>query len=153
MNDSPEAYVLISKRATASKWISRTGQGLAGIVALLLLIDAFLKLLQLPVVLETISDIGWPTSSVVPLGVILLVSTILYILPRTAVLGAILLTAYLGGAVATHARIGSPIFTHTLFGVYVGALLWLGLVFRNPILRRAFGFLRVDPDESASRKL
>jgi hypothetical protein len=83
---------------------------------------------------------GWPASSVVPLGVILLVSTILYLLPRTAVLGAILLTAYLGGAVAAHARLGSPIFTHTLFGVYVGALLWSALLLRRPRLRSVLGF-------------
>jgi hypothetical protein len=94
-----------------------------------------MKLLQLPVVLATMSEIGWPIGCVVPLGVILLIATALYAVPRTAVLGAILLTAYLGGAVATHARIGSPVFTHTLFGVYVGILMWAGLYLRYSTLR------------------
>jgi hypothetical protein len=120
--------------------MARAGQAVTGLVALFLIADAVMKLLRLPVVLDTMREMGWPASSVVPLGVILLVSTILYLLPRTAVLGAILLTAYLGGAVAAHARLGSPILTHTLFGVYVGALLWSGLLLRRPRLRSVLGF-------------
>lgn len=134
MNRSPEA------RRAASGWMARAGQAVTGLVALFLIADAVMKLLRLPVVLDTMREMGWPASSVVPLGVILLVSTILYLLPRTAVLGAILLTAYLGGAVAAHARLGSPIFTHTLFGVYVGALLWSALLLRRPRLRSVLGF-------------
>jgi hypothetical protein len=100
--------------------------------------DAGMKLMQLPIVLQTTAQLGWPTSSVVPLGMILLVSTLLYIFPRTSILGAVLLTGYLGGAVATHARIDSPLFTHTLFGVYVGVILWAGLYLRDPVLRSVF---------------
>ena len=65
----------------------------------------------------------------------LLGSTLLYAIPRTAVLGAILLTAYLGGAVATHVRVGSPLFSHTLFGVYLGVIVWGGLWLRDPRIR------------------
>ena len=101
---------------------------------LFMVMDAGMKLAQLPVALQSTSQLGWATSSVIPLGVVLLVCTILYAVPQTSVLGAILLTGYLGGAVATHARIGSPILTHTLFGVYVGILMWGGLYLRDPRL-------------------
>jgi hypothetical protein len=74
------------------------------------------------------------------LGVIGLVSTALYALPRTSVLGAILLTGYMGGAIATHLRIGSPLFSHTLFGVYLGVLLWGGLWLRDPRVRALLPF-------------
>jgi hypothetical protein len=114
------------------------GYGLTGVSALFFLMDAGMKLMQLPIVLQTTAQLGWPTSSVVPLGMILLVSTLLYIFPRTSILGAVLLTGYLGGAVATHARIDSPLFTHTLFGVYVGVILWAGLYLRDPVLRSVF---------------
>jgi len=69
------------------------------------------------------------------LGVLLLACTLLYAVPRTAVLGAILLTGYLGGAVATHLRVGDPLFSHVLFGVYMGVALWLGLYLRDARLR------------------
>lgn len=133
---------------TASKWMVRTGYGLTGVVAVFLFLDAVMKLMQLPVVLSTTSEIGWPTSSVVPLGVILLISTLLYVVPRTAVLGAIMLTAYLGGAVATHARIGSPVLTHMLFGVYVGLLMWAGLYLRIPMLRSLLPWRSVGPENA-----
>jgi hypothetical protein len=151
MYRSPETPVHAPPRVT-SKWMTRAGLGLTGVVALFLFFDAAIKLSQLPIVLATTQEMGWPTSSVVPLGVILLVATILYISPRTAVLGAIFLTGYLGGAVATHARIGTPMFTHTLFGVYVGVLLWLGLVLRNSALRSALGFRVIGPDERAPQE-
>ena len=69
------------------------------------------------------------------LGTLLLVCTLFYLFPRTAVLGAILLTGYLGGAVATHVRVGSPLFSHVLFGVYLGVMMWGGLYLREPRLR------------------
>ncbi len=69
-------------------------------------------------------------------GVLLLVCTVLYIAPRSSVLGALLVTAYLGGAVATHLRLGNPLFSHVLFGVYVGVAMWAGLYLREPQLRR-----------------
>ncbi|WP_243369362.1 DoxX family protein [Microvirga solisilvae] len=119
----------------ASLWAGRI---LGGLVILFLVMDSVIKLVPLQVVAETTAQLGWPTDDVTLrlLGVILLACTLLYAYPRTSVLGALLLTAYLGGAVATHARIGSPLFTHTLFGVYVGLAAWGSLWLRNPHLRR-----------------
>jgi hypothetical protein len=85
--------------------------------------------------LETTTRLGWSTSTVTALGLVLLACTALYAFPQTSVLGAILLTGYLGGAVATHLRIGSPLFSHTLFGVYVGVALWGALYLRNDRIR------------------
>ena len=117
------------------KWMHRVGLALSGLVILFLLMDAALKLMRLPVVLETTLQLGWPDTSAAPLGVLLLICTALYAFPRTSLLGAVLLTAYLGGAVATHARIGSPVFSHLLFGVYLGVMLWGGLYLRDERLR------------------
>jgi predicted anti-sigma-YlaC factor YlaD len=126
----------------ARKWMRWTGYALSALVIAFTLVDATMKLLQLPVVLETTAQIGWPVASVVPLGIVLLISTALYAFRPTAVLGAILLTAYLGGAVATHARIGSPIFSHMLFGVYIGIMLWGGLYLRDDRLRALIPYRR-----------
>jgi hypothetical protein len=121
--------------ATATKLMRPVGFIMSGLVILFLLLDATMKLLQLPVVLETTTQLGWPVTTIFPLGIVLLSCTALYALPRTSVLGAVLLTAYLGGAVSAHARIGSPIFSHLLFGVYLGAMLWGGLYLRDDRLR------------------
>ena len=123
-----------------SVWMVRVGYALTGLSALFFLMDATMKLLRLPVVLDTTAQLGWPTSSVVPLATILLGATLLYVWPKTNILGAIILTAYLGGAVATHARIGSPLLTHTLFGAYIGLLMWGGIYLRDPSLRSIFPF-------------
>jgi hypothetical protein len=128
----------IDTRATAvaaPKWMRWLGLALTTAVILFMVMDAGMKLLQLPIVLETTMQLGWPAASAVPLALILLGATALYGWPRTAVLGAILLTAYLGGAVATHARIDSPMLSHTLFGVYLGVMLWGGLYLRDHRLR------------------
>jgi hypothetical protein len=121
-------------------WKVRTGYALSGVVALFLLLDATMKLIEIPIVLETTAELGWPIGSVRPLGLVLLLLTALYVLPRTSLLGAILLTGYLGGAVATHARVASPLLSHTLFGVYVGALAWAGLYLRDERLRALLPF-------------
>ena len=96
-----------------------------------------MKLVPLQVVSDTMVQLGWLADppTIRALGVVLIACALLYAYPRTALLGAILLTAYLGGAVATHMRIGSPLFSHILFGVYVGALAWIGLWLREPRLR------------------
>lgn len=125
----------------ALKWMQWAGYTLSTLVILFMVMDATMKLLRLPVVLETTTQIGWPVASVVPLGIVLLICTALYAIPRTAVLGAILLTAYLGGAVATQARIGSPVFSHVLFGVYLGVMLWGGLYLRDDRLRALIPYL------------
>jgi hypothetical protein len=87
-------------------------------------------------------SLGWPldVATMTMLAVLLLIPTLLYIWPRTAILGAILITGYLGGAVATHVRIGSPLFSHILFGVYLGLMLWGGLWLRDPRLRALIPF-------------
>jgi hypothetical protein len=116
-----------------SFWI---GWVLSGIVIAFTLMDATMKLLALPVVLEASAPLGFVGAQMArTLGIVLLVCTLLYVAPRTTVLGAIALTGYLGGAVATHVRVGSPLFTHVLFGVYLGALLWGGLYLRDARLR------------------
>lgn len=115
-------------------WTRRTGLGLSALVTLFFVMDAAGKLLQIEPVLRGTAELGWPITAVVPLGVLLLIGTVLYAVPRTAVLGAVYLTGFLGGAVATHYRIGSPLGTHVLFGVYVGIVMWAGLVLRDPAL-------------------
>ena len=119
------------------------GWGVSALVILFLLMDAVMKLLALPVVLEAGASIGFPGASMNrALGLLLLGCTLLYIAPPTSVLGAILLTAYLGGAAATHVRLGNPLFTHVLFGVYVGVFLWAGLALRQPQLLKLFPLVR-----------
>lgn len=115
----------------------RTGVGLSGLATLFFVVDATGKLLKIEPVLQGTQELGWPVSAVVPLGILLLVGAVLYAIPRTAVLGAIYLTAFLGGAVATHYRVGSPLATHVLFGVYVGVVMWAGLAMRYPTLIKA----------------
>jgi hypothetical protein len=110
---------------------------MSGLVIAFMLMDATMKLLAFPVVLEAGEQIGFPGMSMAHgLGALLLACTLLYAAPRTAVLGAVLLTGYLGGAVATHVRMGSPLFTHILFGVYLGVLMWGGLCLRSAQLRK-----------------
>jgi hypothetical protein len=116
----------------APKWRGRIGVGLSALASLFFLLDAAGKLLQVEPVMQGTADLGWPTSAVIPLGLLLLAGAVLHAVPRTSVLGAIYLTGFLGGAIATHYRIGSPLFTHVLFGVYVAAIMWAGLVLRYP---------------------
>jgi hypothetical protein len=113
-------------------WVGRT---MSGLVVLFLLLDGAMKLIPLNVVLEASAPLGIPADLARTLGILTLVCTLLYAIPRTAVLGAILLTGYLGGAVATHLRVGDPLFTHVLFGVYLGLLVWGGLFLRDGRLR------------------
>jgi hypothetical protein len=113
---------------------------LSGLAVLFLLSDAVFKVLQLPAAVEGTGQLGYPTSVILPLGIIQLVCLALYLIPRTSVLGAILWTGYLGGAVATHVRIGHPLFSHILFPTYVAALLWGGLWLRDPRVRAVLPF-------------
>ena len=113
-----------------------TGFVMSALVVLFLLMDAGMKLAALRPVLEAGQQIGFPGADMArKLGALLLFCTLLYVYPRTSLLGAILVTAFLGGAVATHVRLGNPLFTHVLFGVYVGVLMWGGLVLRDPKLK------------------
>ena len=114
---------------------ARAGQALSGLVVAFLAMDAGMKLAGLAAAVEATAALGFPAGSVVPLGAVLLAIAALYAWPRTAVLGAVLLTALLGGAVAAHVRVGSPLFSHVLFGVYLGIAAWGGLYLRDPRLR------------------
>lgn len=127
----------MSAPAVVPKWRKRTGVALSVLAVLFFLLDASGKLLQVEPVMKGTVELGWPTAAVIPLGVLLLVGAILYAVPRTSVIGAIYLTGFLGGAVATHYRIGSPLATHVLFGAYVAIVMWLGLVLRYPALAGA----------------
>jgi hypothetical protein len=115
----------------------KAGWIVSGLVTAFLLMDAVMKLLALPQVLEAGAELGFPGATMARgLGILLLACTLLYITPRTALLGAVLVTGYLGGAVATHLRLGNPLLSHTLFGVYVGVAMWAGLYLRSPQLRK-----------------
>lgn len=114
-----------------------TGRILSSLVVLFLAFDGAIKLIPLDIVVETSAQLGIPATPEFArlLGVLTLGSTLLYAIPRTAVLGAILLTGYMGGAMATHVLAGSPLFSHTLFGFYLGVMIWGGLYLRDPRLR------------------
>ncbi len=118
--------------SNAAIWAGRI---MSGLVIAFLLLDGAMKLIPLDIVVVTSEQLGIPASLARTLGVLTLVCTILYAIPRTSVLGAILLTGYLGGAIYTHLRVGSPIFTHLLFGVYLGLMIWGGLYLRDERLR------------------
>ncbi len=111
------------------------GYGMSGLVIALMLLDGGMKLVPLDVVVRSTAELGYPPALARGLGMIALLCTLLYAWPRTAMLGAILLTAYMGGAVATHVRVGNPLFSHVLFGVYLAILAWGGLFLRDPRIR------------------
>ena len=115
----------------------RTGWALSSLAILFLTVDAAGKLLAPEMMIANSPPLGLPADPSFHrvLGAILAACTLLYALPRTSVIGAILLTGYLGGAVATHMRVGSPVFSHTLFGVYLGLLVWAGLNLRDARVR------------------
>jgi hypothetical protein len=115
---------------------------ISGLVIAFYLFDAAGKFFVPIQVKEGMERSGWPIDTAFTIGAILLVCTILYIIPRTALLGAVLLTGYLGGAVATNLRLHNPLFLYTLFPVYFGILTWAGLWLREPRTRSAFPFLR-----------
>jgi hypothetical protein len=117
-----------------SRWLGRV---LSGLVIAFLLLDGAIKLVPWPVVTETMDQMGYGSSESLArtLGVITIACTVLYAIPPTSILGAILLTGYLGGAIASHVRIGSPLFSHVLFGFYLGVMVWGGLWLRDRKLR------------------
>jgi len=130
MTASPVASVSEPSRAA-----SRTGWGLTVFVALFLAFDAIIKVLVLPIAVQATTELGYPASTIFWIGAIELTCLVLYLVPRTAVLGALLLTGHLGGAIATHVRVGNPLLSHTLFPIYVALLLWGGLYLRELRLR------------------
>jgi len=119
---------------------SIAGYVLTAFVALFLTFDTVLKVLQLAPAMQGTTELGYPASAVLVIGVIELVCLVLYLVPQTSVLGALVLTGYLGGAIATHVRIGSPLLTHILFPIYVALMVWGGLYLRESRLRALLPF-------------
>ena len=119
----------------SARTAANVGHVCTGLAALFLAFDTVLKVLRLGPAVEGTIALGYPVDSVQWIGIIELVCLVLYLVPRTSVLGGLLLTGYLGGAIATHVRISSPLLTHTLFPVYVALLLWGGLYLREKRLR------------------
>jgi hypothetical protein len=131
-----------AETAPVSKPALLLGRVLSGLVIVFLLFDGAIKLVPWPIVTETMDRIGYGSSETLArsLGAITVACTVLYAIPPTSFVGAILLTGYLGGAMASHLRIGSPLFTHILFGFYLGLMLWGGLWLRDGRLRALLPF-------------
>ena len=125
---------------SSAKKRSTAGYVLTGLVAAFLTFDTVMKLLQLAPAVQGTTELGYPAGTVVVIGAIELVCLVLYLIPPTSVLGALLLTGYLGGAIATHVRVGSPLPTHTLFPIYVALMVWGGLYLRKSRLRALLPF-------------
>ena len=124
------------------KWMSLAGWTVSALMIAFLVFDSVGKLVLEHHVVEATTEIGFPLAVIRPLGIICLVCTVLYAIPRTAVLGAILLTGYLGGAIASKVRIEDPLFSSVLFGVYFGVLVWGALYLRDERLRALIPFRR-----------
>jgi hypothetical protein len=123
---------------TTSKTKLWTSYVMSGLVILFMLMDSIMKFVKPKQVIEGTLALGFTEQHLITIGTLGLISTLLYALPRTSVLGAILLTGYFGGAVATHLRLNDPLFSHTLFTVYFGIFVWGGLWLRNSKLRELF---------------
>ena len=116
-----------------------TGRTLTALFALFMLGASITpKLLLMPIAEETMAQLGWPAGYAFMIGIIELVCLVLYLIPRTSVLGAVLMMGVFGGAIATQIRAGSPLFSHILFSVYLGLFMWGGLWLRDPRLRALF---------------
>jgi hypothetical protein len=119
----------VSKKAL---WAGRT---ISTVIVLLLVLDGVMKFFKPKPVVDAFAHLGIPIELDIAIGTLLLLCTLLYAVPATSILGAILLTGYLGGAVMSHVRAGDPLFTHVLFPTYLGSLIWLGLYLRDARLR------------------
>jgi hypothetical protein len=124
-----------SQSAVLSKKVLWTGRILTALVVLFLLFDSAIKIMKFSPAVEGMLRLGYPISLVPEVGLILLVCAALYLVPRTSILGALLLTGYLGGATASQFRLGQPLFSHILFPVYFCVLVWTGLLLREKRLR------------------
>ena len=121
-----------------SKMARFTGYALTGAFTLFMLFDVGIKLMRHPMVEETMRQLGFPGGLGFPIGVVEALCLVLYLVPRTAILGAVLFMGIFGGGVATHLRHADPLFSHVLFGVYLGLFMWGGLWLRDPDLRAVF---------------
>jgi hypothetical protein len=120
-----------------------TGRVLSGLFVLFMLVASVApKLFGMQVADDTMRQLGWPDGYVLTIGVIELVCVLLYVFPKTSVLGAVLMMGLLGGAIATQIRAGSPLFSHQLFSIYLGLFMWGGLWLRDPAMRAVFPWRR-----------
>lgn len=127
-------------KATPMVW---SGRVLSGLFVLFMLgASVAPKLMGMPVAGDTLVALGWPRDYVLAIGLIELACVILYVYPRTSILGAVVTMGLLGGAMATQVRIGNPLFSHQLFSLYLGLIMWGGLWLRDPQLRALFPFRR-----------
>ncbi|EPE97967.1 DoxX family protein [Rhizobium grahamii] len=129
---------IVDSTAGVPRWQTVTGIVMSGLIVAFLIFDGAIKLVPIAPVTETMAALGYSGDPMLArgLGVVTLLCALLYAIPRTSVLGAILLTGLLGGAIATHLRVGSPIFSHLLFGVYLGLIAWGGLYLRYEAVRK-----------------
>lgn len=132
------------KSSRVKTWIS---WGMSGIVILFMLMDSIMKFIQPEEVITGTTELGFPKHHILTLGILAFVSTVLHIIPRTTILGAILLTGYFGGVVATHLCLDNPLFSHTLFTVYFGILMWGGLWLRDERIRNLIPFQNPNKKE------
>jgi len=121
-----------------------TGRVMSGLLAVFLAFSAGIKLMHRPEVTETLTGLGWPAAAGFPIGLLEATCLVLYLVPRTAILGAVLMTGLLGAAMATHIRVGSPLYSHILFGLYMGLFAWGGLWLRDARLRALLPWRRGD---------
>ena len=137
-----------SKSATLDRQgplMTWSGRVLSGVFALFMVgASAAPKLLQLPVAEQIMMELGWPAGYAFSIGVLEVTCVVLYLIPRTSIFGAVLTMGLLGGAMATQLRVQAPLFSHTLFSVYVGLFMWGGLWLRSPRLRKVFPFVRQE---------
>jgi hypothetical protein len=124
------------------RWGGRVGVAISVLVGAFLVFDAAGKIAGIPQVKEGTEALGFPAGQALVMGVVLAVCVVVYAIPRTAVLGALGITAYLGGAVTANMRIEAPLFSNILFAVYLGVLMWVGMVLRRPELLKVAGLSR-----------
>jgi len=135
---------IVDSTAGLPRWQTVTGAVMSGLIVAFLVFDGAIKLVPIVPVTETMTALGYSGDPVLArgLGIVTLLCALLYAIPRTSVLGAILLTGLLGGAIATHLRVGSPVFSHLLFGGYLGLIAWGGLYLRYEAVRKMIPFRR-----------
>jgi hypothetical protein len=119
-------------QSARTRWVGRI---VTALPVLFLIFDLSIKLVHIQPVTDAFAKLGIPDHLSVTIGLLELLCLAVYLIPRTAVLGAVLCTGFLGGAIMIHVRIGDPLFSHVLFPVYIGGLLWLGLYLRDPRVR------------------
>ena len=138
MLQPPAGSLTATLPIATTTWMLWTGRTLSALFTFFMLFDTGIKLLQLQIVTDSMIQLGYPPNLGLPIGILESILLVLYLVPRTAILGAVLFTGVFGGAIASHLRLGDPLFSHVLFGVYLGLLAWGGLWLRDPALRALF---------------